>query len=144
MWRKGRLNDGLRMAVKLALRSILVEIVVLGIFVGLLSQFERFREAGFKILSVEAQEKIRDVMKALFDSRSVRAVMEFCINVILSSMGLTLLLSFVGAFISKAFVFPQVLSCSRIKREKEENHAKKVDFPHVTRKIFLNYANLRI
>lgn len=144
MWRKGKLNEGLRMATKLALRSMLIEVIALGFLSLMLSQFTIVRKVGFDILPVRVEERIRDIMELLFKCRSVRRVGRFCISIVLFSIELSLLFSFAGAIIIKAFVFPQVLSCSRIKREKEENHAKKVDFPHVTRKIFLNYANLRI
>jgi len=142
--REGMFYEGVKLAAKKALRYILNGMVVLGLCVLALSQFDFIRKIGFTYIPEKWIEVIRDAMRLVLDSSSVYRAIEFLMGVTVLSLEISLICSFVGFCIAKAFVFLQALSCSRIHKAKGERHQQQVEIPYSERKIFLSYAHLRI
>lgn len=143
-WRNGKTYEGFKTAARKTMRSILKGVVALGFFALLLSQFKFIRSLGYIHISMAKIEEIRDVLELIFGSYSVYRSIEFLMCVALLFIELCLIFSFVGFLIAKAFVFPYVQTCSRMDQVNAQTSNQKENNPRAERKIFLNFASLRI
>ena len=144
MSQQGRFYEGLELAAKKALRYTLHGGVAVGLAMLVLSQFSIVRKIGFAFIPEEFIEYIRDLLRIVFNTSSVYVAIETLAGFMLLSVECCLILSFVGFFATKGFVFSQALTCSRIEREKTKERCQEVAIPYAERKLFLSFANLRI
>lgn len=144
LYRAGILREKLEKAARKALRFTFYGLVAASFAIFAISQFSWVRDVGFAFFSAEAVASIRLIMQAILDTNSVYAALQIFACVALLLVEFSLIFSIVGFFVVKQLVVPQALECNRVGSETTTERHAEVAAPHVFRKIFLNFANLRI
>ena len=144
LYRRGILLEKIEKAARRALRFALKGIAAVGLAYLALSAFPLVSEIGFAMLPADFIDASRLLLQALFETNSVYAAIQIFAGVALFAVELSLLFSIVGLFAMKERVLPQELDCVRRDEGKEAQWNTEVKIPRAFRKIFLNFANLRI
>ena len=141
---KGTLKEKLERAAKKVLRFALVGMGAVGFICLALYMFPAVRKIGFTLLPASAEDMIRFVLQLVFETSSVYASLQILAGIALFVAEFALIFSIVGLFIAKDLVFPQELECNRIDGEDCVQSLESTGNLRASRKIFLNFANLRI
>ena len=144
LYRRGILLEKIEKASKRALRFALKGIAAIGLAWLALSAFPFVRGIGFAVLPAHLIDSVRLLLQAVFETNSVYAAIQIFAGVALVAVEFSLLFSIFGFFVSKERVIPQMLNCTRRDGVKEAQWNAEVKIPRAFRKIFLNFANLRI
>lgn len=143
-YRNGVLLEKIERAAKKALRFTLKGIVAVGLALLALSAFPLVREIGFAVLPAKLIETIRLIMQAILETNSVYAAIQIFAGAALLAVECSLIFSIVGLFVVKLPVILRVLECAHIEAKTELRRDTEVALPRIFRKIFLNFANLKI
>ena len=106
--------------------------------------FAGYKDIGFNLFSASMIDVARLMMELLFDTRSVYASLQAFAGVTIILMEFTFVFSFIG------FLFLKTKTYSFSVQEEKENekpiqfYAEEVYTPFAPKKLFLNFANLRI
>ena len=141
---KGILKKKLEHAAQKALRFALLGLAAVGFVCVALYMFPTVRQIGFDLLPVSTEKAIRFLLLTLFETNSVYASLQIFAGIALFVVEFALIFSIVGLFIAKDLVIPQQLECRRMDTEEEMQRSESAVTLRAFRKIFLNFANLRI
>ena len=144
LYENGTLKEKVEKAARKALRFTLRGIAFVGLAWLALYMFPVVRRIGFSVFSASAVESIRLLMEVVLDTRSVYAAIQIFASATLFVVELSLVFSIFGFFVTKTPVIPHILEYSRLEKAPEEERCTEVAIPRTFRKIFLNFANLRI
>lgn len=144
LYHRGILLEKIEKATKKALRFALNGIAAIGLAWLALSAFPVVSEIGFTMLPADLIDAVRLLLQAVFETNSVYAAIQIFASVALFAVEFSLLFSIFGLFVSKEPVIPQLLDQTRRETSKEARWNAEVKIPRAFRKIFLNFANLRI
>ena len=131
-------------AARKALCFALKGIVAVGLACLALSAFPLVSEIGFLMLPADFIDSVRLLLQAVFETHSVYAALQIFAGVALFAVEFSLLFSIIGLFVIKECVIPQLLNYTRRHGGAEARWNAEVKIPRAFRKIFLNFANLRI
>ncbi len=138
------LRQDLEKAGRKALYVTLAGIVIVAFACVALFFFPIVRILGFSTFSCSTVKFIRSLMEALFETQSVYAAIKLLASVALILTELSLLFSIFGFMLVKMLSIPCILEWLRMEKDAPKSaytHTKEVCFP---RKLFLNFANLKI
>ena len=144
LYRRGILLEKIEKATKRALRFALMGIVAVGLACLALSAFPLVSEIGFAVLPTSLIDLMRMLLEVLFDTNSVHASLQLFAGIALLAVECSLLFSIVGLFVIKERIIPQSLDCTRSDKGTETRWNTEWKTPRAFRKMFLNFANLRI
>lgn len=144
LYRRGILLEKVEKASRRALRFALKGIAAVGLAWLALSAFPLVSEIGFAMLPTDFIDAVRLLLQAVFETNSLYAAIQLFAGVALFAVEFSLLFSIVGLFAMKERVIPQMLDCARKDEGKETQWNTEWKIPRASRKIFLNFANLRI
>lgn len=136
--------ERLEKSAKRALRMTFYGLLALGLAFLMLSQFKIVSFIGYEMLPAQTISKIRDVMRVVLNTGSVYKAIEIFIAIILLSVEFCLIFSCVGLLVTKALPLLQKLLCTRLGETANADADVEVAMPRKTRRIFLQFANLRI
>ncbi len=136
-------GDILENGVKRVLRFFLVGMLVLGLFILAVSQLDFLKKVGFSLLSKENIQAIRNLMDIVLGTKSVSVAFGIITTWTLLIIEISLIFFFLGTVVIGRFFLPFI---------KKEDFANKIDaegereqkIPFIKRKIFYNFANLKI
>ncbi len=143
-YQKGPLVKVLEKAARKALRFTLMGIGVVGVACLALILFPLIRFIGFSLLSGAMIDFIRILLEALFDTQSVYAAIQILASLALFAAEFSLLFSLLGFCVVRMLTFFHLVECSSMEQQTKPRGASDVAIPRAFRKIFLNFANLRI
>lgn len=140
----GTFEKRLEQLAKNALRITFIGIAAVGVFYLALLFFPLTRTIGFAIIPSGAIIWVRGLFKAIFDTESVYVTLQILVNLALSAAGWSLIFSVFGFVYVKMFFIFRVLRKLLIERNTEQGRCSETAIPRAFKKIFLNFANLRI
>ncbi len=138
------LGKTLKTAVKKALYVTLIGIVVVGLACLALYFFPLVRLFGFSIFPEAMIDKMRLVLDIFFDTQSVYAAIEILLSIALAATEVSLIFSILGFFAIKTFGLPCIARWLRGEETTEYNKFVETVLSHTPKKLFLNFAHLRI
>ena len=144
LYRKGILLEKIEKAARRALRFALKGIAAVGLAWLALSAFPVVSDIGFAMLPTDVIDSVRLLLQAVFETNSVYAAIQIFAGIALFAVEFSLLFSIIGLFVIKECVIPQLLNYTRRHGGAEARWNAEVKIPRAFRKIFLNFANLRI
>ena len=134
----------LEKAAKKALHLTLGGLMVLGLALLLLSQFEMFSKFGYKVLPGHVIDEIRELMRAVLKTNSVRKAIVILIAATLFAVEFCLVFSCVGLFVTKAICLLRKYVTDCLCKVEVPATGAEVAMPHRVRRIFLQFARIRI
>ena len=127
-----------------ALRMTFNGLIVLGLAFCALSHFEIISSIGYKIFPKHIIDEIRDLMRAFLRTGSVYQAIEIMIAMELLVVEFCLVFSCVGLLVTKVLLPLQQLLCTRLGKVCDTETDVEVAMPRKVRRIFLQFAHLRI
>ncbi len=129
--------------VKRALKLFLIGMLILGLFILAVSQLGFLKKVGFSLLSKEKIQAVRNLMDIVLGTKSVSVAFGIITTWTLLIIEISLIFFFIGTVAVGRFFLPfikkeELASMVNAECEKEQK------IPFITRKIFFNFANLKI
>ena len=138
------LHQVLEKEARKVLRFLLKGVIAVSLFAFAISQFVILREIGFTLIPETWISKIRALLELFLGTHSVYYSLQIVVGWILLGMEICLVLSFIGVFLVKKFFLPYISTEEKWYFDfSTKNHAE-VEMPHRKRKIFFQFARIRI
>ena len=133
----------IEIGVKRALKFLLAGMFILGLFSLAVSQFDFLKKVGFSLISKEKISAIRNLMDIILGTRSVYVAFGIIATWSLFIIEISLIFFFIGTIAVGNFFLPFIKKEERANKVNSECE-KEQTIPFIKRKIFFNFANLRI
>ena len=134
----------LEAAAKKALHFTFLGVVSIGLALFVLFAFPFISRIGYAVLSAKTVDMIRSIIDVVFNTRSVYVAIQILAGIMLAAVEFSLIFSVLGFCVAKGLVFLHILEYDRMQKVPEYEPYTEVSIPRTFRKIFLNFANLRI
>ncbi len=139
----GTLSGKLEKAARKALQITLTGIMAVGFACLVLLCFPFVKSLGLRLLSENTVSSIRRVLDAVFNTRSVYAVVKILASIGLATVSFSLIFSILGFFAVKTLGLFHALEWA-YEEERKQEQPPFAERLYNFKKIFLNFANLKL